>query len=128
MGSPVFDIVYFFYVCSSKELLNDLRFYKQIYYDSFSNHLEALGSDAERLYPFSIYEEHWKKYATFGLILCSLVNHTTLSEESETLNLLQVFAEGGNMEKAFLYETVNIEAYKSRMRIIIEHFVDNGFI
>ncbi|KAF2901782.1 hypothetical protein ILUMI_04398 [Ignelater luminosus] len=128
LASPVFDIIHFFYSSVSKEILKDLQVYQRIYYDSFSHHLSVLGSNAESLYPFSVYKEHWKRYATYGLFLSSLDHHAKLSEDNEVVSFAEVLEKYGSMEEAFEYEIANINEYKNRMKAIVEHFIDNNFL
>ncbi|KAF2901783.1 hypothetical protein ILUMI_04399 [Ignelater luminosus] len=128
LASPAFDVVHFFYTCASKEILKDFQIYQRIYYESFSQHLKTLGSNADSLYSFSAFVNHWKKYATFGLFFSSLEHHAMLSEEDEIISFAQVLEKGGTMEEAFDYEIANVNEYKSRMKAIVEHFVDNDLL
>ncbi|KAF2904584.1 hypothetical protein ILUMI_01582 [Ignelater luminosus] len=125
LGSPIFDVVHFFYTCANNDVLKGVDKYKLIYYNSFSKHLKALGSNSETLYPFSVFDHHWKKYAIYGLILSPLINYALLSEGEEIKDYEQIIENGGNVSETFDSEIANMDEFKKRMKNVIEHF-DNA--
>ncbi|XP_077287787.1 uncharacterized protein LOC143912381 [Arctopsyche grandis] len=67
-SSPVLDIGFFIYGCSTEEL-------RKVYYDSMLKHyhgllskqIRALGSDPENIYSWNVFMDEVKKYSFIGL-------------------------------------------------------------
>ncbi|XP_060518251.1 uncharacterized protein LOC132697021 isoform X2 [Cylas formicarius] len=87
LASPVFDLSYHLYLVCSEEELRDFTKLLRIYHKSLSHHLRHLGSDSDKLFPFSTLIDHWKKYSLFGLILSGTVLPLTTSDKEDTLNI-----------------------------------------
>lgn len=128
MGPPVLDVAYFFYTCSAKELIDNLEKYLGIYYNKLASHLRKLGSNPDKIYPYSIFWEQWKKYARFGLIYAMTLIYIMLTEENESVNLEDVAEADKSVADAFNFEIANSDLYYDRVRHIILHFVENKFI
>lgn len=128
LGSPVCDLAYFIYSCTSKEVLDNMNTYKYHYYDSLSKHISLLGSNPNEVYPLSVFEEHWKTYAKFGLTISALQVFVLLSEKHEVIDYTDVAEAGQEIGTAYDYEIANTEEYNNRMRCIIEYFVEENVI
>ncbi|KAF2901789.1 hypothetical protein ILUMI_04405 [Ignelater luminosus] len=128
LGSPILDLSYFLYSCGSKEVLNNYEYYMDEYHNSLSTHLRQLGSNPEKLYPYSVFREQWKKFSRFGLIVSVLLVHIMLSEENEVCDFTEIAESGKSVSDAFDYAISNSEVYNDRARHIILHFVNNRFI
>ncbi|KAF2904589.1 hypothetical protein ILUMI_01587 [Ignelater luminosus] len=128
LGSPVLDLLYFFYTCSPKEIINELDYYLQLYYNSFSDYLRKLGSDPDKILPYSVLQEHWKKYSRYGLAFSIFVIHIMLTEKDEAIDLSEECEAGRSVTEAFDYEIKKMDEFKERVRAIILHFVERKFI
>ncbi|CAG9839117.1 unnamed protein product [Diabrotica balteata] len=67
--SPVIDLSYFLYINLSPSDFPKLKEFVEYYYTEFCLFLKELGSDADKLFPRSIFEEHLKIYLPYGGIL-----------------------------------------------------------
>ncbi|KAF2901788.1 hypothetical protein ILUMI_04404 [Ignelater luminosus] len=128
LGPPVLDLSYFLYSCGSKEVLNNYQRYLDMYHDSLSAHLRQLGSNPDKLYPYLVFREQWKTSSKFGLILSLLLIHIMLSEQNEVADITESAEIGKNLIDSFDYDISNSEVYHDRVKHIILHFVDNGYI
>ncbi|KAF2904587.1 hypothetical protein ILUMI_01585 [Ignelater luminosus] len=128
LGSPALDLLYFFYTCCPKEIINDLDCYLQLYYESFSNYLKKLGSDPDKMFPYSVLQRHWKKYAKYGLMMSVLIIHIMLTEKEEAVDFSDKWEAGEGIATAFDYEIKKVDAYNERIRPIILHFVERKLI
>ncbi|CAG9135702.1 hypothetical protein JYU34_020286 [Plutella xylostella] len=71
-ASPVLDISFFIYACTTQELR--LKHYDELmkyYYDALASQIDEMGSDSKRVYSWDKYQEEVKKYSFFGLS-CSM--------------------------------------------------------
>ncbi|KAF2901787.1 hypothetical protein ILUMI_04403 [Ignelater luminosus] len=128
LGPPVLDLSYFLYSCGSKEVLNNYQRYLDLYHDSLSVHLRQLGSNPDKLYPYSVFREQWKRSSRFGLTLSVILIHIMLSEQNEVADITENAELGKSIVDAFDYDISNSEAYNDRVKHIILHFVNNGYI
>lgn len=91
-ASPIHDIVYFVFCCTTKEL-RDIHYdnFLRNYHESLSAHIRRydfvdhhiahleyflifflfsrLGSDPDQLFPFELMQEHFHKFARYGLLM-----------------------------------------------------------
>ncbi|KAJ8957797.1 hypothetical protein NQ314_006472 [Rhamnusium bicolor] len=86
LRSPVFDISYLFYATSSRLELEKFDELLKFYYNSFSNFLKELGSNAEEIFPYSSLKEHWRKYSLFGLIIVIMAFPMVLCDKEEVIS------------------------------------------
>lgn len=126
--SPALDLCYFLYSCGSKEVLDKLDYFMQLYHGKLSEFVTELGSDPEKLFSYRILKEHWKKYAKFGLILCASTIHAMLTEREEAIDLGHVAESEGSVSNAFNYEIKNVDEYNNRLKNIILHFYQHGLL
>ncbi|XP_055298661.1 uncharacterized protein LOC129566598 [Sitodiplosis mosellana] len=73
-SSPIIDIVYFVFCCTTKEL-RDAHYddFLKVYHESLSTHIRKLGSDPEKLFPEKLMQEHFRKFGKFGLVLAAIL-------------------------------------------------------
>jgi thiamine kinase-like enzyme len=67
-ASPVLDVVFIFYACTTKDLRD--KHYEELiqyYYEVLSKQIKELGSNPDEVYSWSLYKEEVKKYSYFGL-------------------------------------------------------------
>ncbi|KAL3288020.1 hypothetical protein HHI36_002472 [Cryptolaemus montrouzieri] len=129
-GSPLRDITYFFYVCSSKECFSDYKTYLKIYHDSLSNMLQNFGLNVEDIMTFEYLQTEWKKFAQFGMYTALLLIKIMLVEKEEAPDLKEMLEEeeNKNIIDFFNFNISNEEEYKNRLRVIIDFMVENEFV
>jgi len=126
-ASPVIDLSYFFYVSSPKEFMDNLDHYLKIYYESLCQHVRALGSDPEKLFPFSALKSDWKRLSKFGFIMSTMVFKAMLREKDEILDFTDVTAET-SMSDIFGKESKSDVLVNARLKSLITHLFENDFI
>uniref|UniRef100_A0A6P7H530 Uncharacterized protein LOC114346203 n=1 Tax=Diabrotica virgifera virgifera TaxID=50390 RepID=A0A6P7H530_DIAVI len=89
--SPVLDLSYFLWMNLSPTEAPKIKDFVEYYYTEFCSYLKQLGSDADTVFPRSIFEEHLKKYLPYGFLLI--------------LALLEIFYLENEDTPAFLDET-----------------------
>ncbi|XP_063244577.1 uncharacterized protein LOC134544681 [Bacillus rossius redtenbacheri] len=125
-SSPVTDIAYFLYCCTEgtvrreayKSLLSD-------YYNSFSQFLRKLGSDPEKMFPYSAFKEHLSKFSQFGLAMALVAMPLFTAASEDTLGVEHFGKE--TADEAFSKVACN-ERYLRRMGDVIEDMVDWNLI
>lgn len=67
-ASPVLDISFFIYACTTQDLRE--KYYDELikyYYQQLSKQIKALGSDPDEIYSWNMFLDEVKKYSYFGL-------------------------------------------------------------
>lgn len=128
LGSSVLDLSYFFYTCSSKEVLDNHEHYLNVYHENLSLYLQKLGCNPDKVYPYEIFQEQWKKHSKFGLVSSMLLIHIFLSNQDEVTDLTEIAESGQSVTEAFNYDITDSDAYNNRVRDVILHFVNNKYI
>ncbi|XP_074036738.1 uncharacterized protein isoform X2 [Leptinotarsa decemlineata] len=111
MHSPILDLSLFIYTVSSQEELSHFEELITYYYSALTDFLRELGSDAEKLFPFSVLKEHWYKYAIFPMIWIMTFLRIILEEDSD----------GRDKEDMFDI-SFNEEEYEKRMIAVLKHY------
>ncbi|XP_018328485.1 uncharacterized protein LOC108739198 isoform X1 [Agrilus planipennis] len=132
LGSPAIELSYFLFTACTEDAFDQMHNYLKIYHDSLSGYLRELGSDGDKLFPFSLLETHWKIYLKFGLILSTVVIHSmVLASEEEDLPIGDFENPKGKLTDVFLFEKATKETnarYKERIRRVIKYCVDMNYI
>ncbi|GJQ84392.1 hypothetical protein Trydic_g3869 [Trypoxylus dichotomus] len=126
-GSPAFDLSYFIFSSTEKELRD--RHYDElidVYYQSLCKQLVALGSSPGKMLPFDVLQEHLKRYSVVGYFLTQLVLHIMLSDAEETPDF-QSSLNDDNISEALDYKSKNEEFYSRRIKDIVVDFVEKGY-
>ncbi|XP_072396746.1 uncharacterized protein [Diabrotica undecimpunctata] len=69
LHSPVIDISLFLHINISPTEVLKLKDFVEYYYTEFCSYLKQLGSDPDKVFPRSIFEEHLKIYLPYGMFL-----------------------------------------------------------
>ncbi|XP_018568333.1 uncharacterized protein LOC108908702 [Anoplophora glabripennis] len=128
MGSPVLDLSYFFFVCSSKEMFYDYKSYLKIYYETLSENLRKLSCDPENIFPYMLLERHWKTYAKFGLYMGLIVITLMLSEVEEAPIVKDVVKNGETIFDIFNYEGIHVNEFNKRILNIVTFMAEHELI
>ena len=117
------DLSYCLYSGASKKVFDNLNEYLQIYHDSLSSFVRELGSDPERLFPFSVLKEHWRKYARWGMIMSFAILKMKLINKEDLVDL----TDGYDMDElvdVFANVKFNEEDYNKRIRGLLWHMYE----
>ncbi|KAF2889644.1 hypothetical protein ILUMI_16529, partial [Ignelater luminosus] len=128
LGPPGLDVAIFLYTCSEKKVIEKLEDYLRLYYNSLAAHLVKLGSDPDKVYPYSIFLKQWKKYAKLGVTLATGLIYLQLTDESEAVDLGDVAEAGASVADALNFEISKSDLYYDRVRHIILHSVEKELI
>ncbi|KAG5890659.1 hypothetical protein JTB14_034947 [Gonioctena quinquepunctata] len=97
----------------------------KFYYNSFSTHLNKLGSNPEELFSYDDLKRHWKKYSIFGLINVTAVLRVFLCDQEDAPSF-------GDMEKGDSFgEMLNAVPVREetllydRMIAVVKHYFDS---
>lgn len=121
--SPVKDLSHAFYSSGSKEVLNDLDKYLNIYYEQFSFSVRKLGSDPEKVYPYSILKRDWKTYSKFGFMMGIMVNKNKLTYEDDIMDFVDVI-EGVATEENLKKQVYDKEEFERRFLNMALHIYE----
>nr|XP_001807041.2 PREDICTED: uncharacterized protein LOC100141764 [Tribolium castaneum] len=94
IGSPIFDLAYFFCANSGKEVLYDIENFLKIYHENLSATIQQAGLNPEEVFSFEELQCQWKHYARFGLFMALFVMRVILSEVDEVPDLSKCAEEG----------------------------------
>ncbi|KAK5642409.1 hypothetical protein RI129_008576 [Pyrocoelia pectoralis] len=121
IASPVFDILWFIFICTGQELRN--RHYKYLlheYYGSLSTLLRQLGSDPEKLLPFDVLMSDLKQFAPFGLYGAIWIAALNMTESTDIPDLYNSTSEDMIIEQLSVAPN---EAYMKKIREVVFDFV-----
>ncbi|XP_022909654.2 uncharacterized protein [Onthophagus taurus] len=127
ISSPLFDFSYFFYTLATKKELDNAEYYLKLYYDTLSQRIAELGSDPEKLFPYHIFRDHWRKYSKFGLCMAFSVIKIQLFEKDEIPNILNPDTEITPTE-AFAVVLKSQDVYIKRLKDLLEYFIHHGLL
>ncbi|KAJ8957801.1 hypothetical protein NQ314_006476 [Rhamnusium bicolor] len=123
LRSPVIDISYLVYSTGSGVELEKFDELLEFYYDSFSNFLKELGSNAEEIFPYSSLKEHWRKYALFGLLMAILGLPMILCDKEEVVSF-EDLQEDQNFSDIINFEIKEKDLYYRRIKDVVRHYFD----
>lgn len=127
VGNPIYDIAYYYYCCTSKDVFDKLETNQRVYYDSFSRHLRLLGCDPDVLYSYETFLKDWRRHARFGLFCSLMLIRLMLSDQSEAPDMTKAVEEGKEIWDAFNYTSTRENECEKRIRDIVHHMMTNGF-
>ncbi|XP_044747124.1 uncharacterized protein LOC123308507 isoform X1 [Coccinella septempunctata] len=127
-GSPIQDLSYFFYSCSSKLVLDTHNSYLKIYYESLSAMLRQFNINPDEIMTFRELQLQWMVYAKYGMYMALLILKIMLSEQDEAGDLRDYTKKDQNVLSLFDGDITNTEEYNKRVSIVISHMVKNRFI
>lgn len=130
MHSPVKDLSYFIYNCTSSELrnshFNDLLNY---YYEQLTQVITDCNCSIDVCYPRNVFDDHVKRFfvhgAIFSLITIPIVT-SDIDDIPDHYNM-EISDEQSGLS-AFNFKTKNDALYKIRMSGILKHAIANKFI
>ncbi|KAK9872360.1 hypothetical protein WA026_017817 [Henosepilachna vigintioctopunctata] len=124
-GSPILDISYFFYACSSKHCIDNYKSFLKVYYDSLSSMLKQFGVKIEEVMSFEDLQLQWRIYSKYGMYMAILIIKLMLAKQEEAPELEEMLKENKNVMDMFDVEISQEEEYNERISNIINHMVYN---
>lgn len=126
-ASPIYDISYFFLAIASEDALNKTNEYLKIYHEELSKQIKVLGSDPEKLYPFQILMDEWKKYCKYGFSIAFMLVKAMLSSSDEALDLESMNL-GEEQVKNLYPKYEKQDEYLRRMRVLANYMIKNDYL
>ncbi|XP_014214809.1 uncharacterized protein LOC106643982 isoform X2 [Copidosoma floridanum] len=127
--SPVLDLSFFIYSCTDKKV-RDLHFDEllKIYHDEVSKTVTALGSDTQKIYPWSVFIREVKEQFIHGLVFGMESITMSMLSEDESFDL-DVIKED-KVDIADIWATQNIKTSENRRRLadVVLHAADRGYL
>ncbi|XP_017767832.1 PREDICTED: uncharacterized protein LOC108556296 [Nicrophorus vespilloides] len=130
LGSPALDLIYFIFTCTSKELRDShLQEMLQVYHKSLTDFLRQFSLDTEKVYPYSILQDHMRQFSAYGLMMTIMVTHLMMSEGDETPDLENAdLTDHAGFESSFIYESKNEALFGERIRDVVIDMAAQNYI
>ena len=123
-GSPVCDLSYCLYSGASKSVFDNLEKYLKTYYDSLSSTLHEFGLNPEKIFPFHVLKEHWKKYARFGMIMALMVINLKCTDKEDLIDFTDDFQLDMNEQEMADFLKFNEDDFKVRVKELLKHLCE----
>lgn len=75
ISTPVHDLSYIFYSGASKNDMDKLDYYLDLYYQTFASFVTDLGANPQEIYPSEALKNEWKKYSVIGIAFGTCLNN-----------------------------------------------------
>ncbi|XP_036341458.1 uncharacterized protein LOC118750842 [Rhagoletis pomonella] len=133
-SSPLTDLMYFLFTCTSKEFrglyYNDVL---NVYYAELVLHINRLGSNPSKLFSREIFEKELHRIGAVGLIFAMIVLPiiTIKGDDVPNLEELSEQVEKGksrDLKESGLLSEANVATYGKRMRDVVIDCINFGYI
>ncbi|KAF5292785.1 hypothetical protein FQA39_LY13830 [Lamprigera yunnana] len=127
-GSPVFDLSYFLFTCTNKEIREE--YYEKliaVYYESLTFFMRRCGSDAEIMFPFRVLQEHFKKYSLFGLYVAIQFLGVILKDPNDVPEDILTLTNLEDALEKFLFLNEHNEEYTVAIKDVLLDFDKYGY-
>lgn len=131
-STPVQDLSFFFYSGASKQDLDKVDYYLDLYYNHFTNFSRELGVNPDEMFSFEELKMEWKRYARLGFFLGLKIWTTRLMDKAEIIEVLN--QKGLPLDKYWelwadrIREIRKGSEYKEKARNLCIHAVEYGLI
>ncbi|KAJ8963388.1 hypothetical protein NQ318_018865 [Aromia moschata] len=127
LRSPAIDLSFLIYANSSKQELRKFDELMDVYYASFSQFVQQLGSEPDQVFPYADLRKHWKKYSLFGLLFVPMVWRLVLTNKEE-VPVFEDLKEGQEFGSVMVRDAIgDRDAYYERLKPVVSHFFDCPF-
>ncbi|XP_067003280.1 uncharacterized protein [Anabrus simplex] len=129
-GSPVLDLSFMIYSCTTKELLNShYDNLLQCYYQSVCEFLTDLGSSPETIFSYKNFQSEVSAYFLFGLGMSLESVPLSLVDNSEAPDLELIKGDQAvPITDAWVVHPIKTKEGRLRLSNIFKHGVDHGFL
>ncbi|CAG9824036.1 unnamed protein product [Phaedon cochleariae] len=128
LASPAMDLSYFFLVHSPKEVLYDYEKYLKLYHETLSKNLREFSCDPEKVFPYSVLLEHWKKRACLGVYTAFSIVKIMLCDSEDAPDLDEVVEGGKDLMEIFNFSPKDDGVYRTRIRDLVEFSIKTGLL
>lgn len=128
-ASPVLDVSFFVYACTTRELRD--KHYDELidyYYDVLSQEIRSLGSDPDKIYPKSLFMEEIKKYSYFGLGFSFESTPFIVLAPEDAVSMEMESEEKLNIDDFWQVKPFKTKETRLREANNVVHCVDRGYI
>ncbi|XP_068624247.1 uncharacterized protein [Battus philenor] len=128
-ASPVLDLTFFIYACTSQEMrlqhYNDLLKY---YYEVLARQIRDMDSDPDKIYPWDVFMDEIKKYSYFGLAFSFESTPFIVLAPEDAVNMEMEGNEKLNIDDFWQVKPFKTKEGRLREANNVVHCVDNGYI
>ncbi|CAG9824034.1 unnamed protein product [Phaedon cochleariae] len=128
ISSPAMDLVHFFLVHSSKEVLHDYENYLKLYHETLSKNLKEFSCDPETVFPYSTLLEHWNKVVKMGIYMAFNMMKIMLCDSEEAPDLTEISDGGKNIMDVMNFTAKDTDTFNTRIKDLVEFSIENGFL
>lgn len=119
-ASPVLDLLYFLFTSTTKELRDKhLDEVLSIYHTALSATVNALDSDAQRLFSYAEFRRQFTKYGKYGVLIAPMLLQVITAAPEDVPDMDQMAEDreknGGEMEPELFVSQRTDHLYKKRM-------------
>lgn len=123
-ASPVLDLVYFLFTSTTKELRDKhLEEVLSIYHTALSATVNALDSDAERLFSYAEFRRQWRQFGKYGVLIAPMLLQVITAAPEDLPDMDQMAdereANGGEMESQMFVSKRTEHVYQKRMSDVL---------
>ncbi|CAG9839119.1 unnamed protein product [Diabrotica balteata] len=128
LHSPIIDISLFLHINISPTDVPKLKDFVEYYYTEFCSYLKQLGSDADKVFPRSIFEEQLKIYMPYGMFVTLTFLEMVYLDNSDALDL---FDEETNEFFGGFTNDLKLKSrdkYLQRLVALVDSFFNGPFV
>ncbi|XP_030040535.2 uncharacterized protein LOC115455887 [Manduca sexta] len=128
-ASPVLDLTFAIYACTSQDLR--LKYYEELlkyYHDVLSKEIRDMGSDPEKIYPWSLFMDEIQKYSYFGLAFSFESTPFIVLDPEDAVNMEMEGDEKLNIEDVWQIGPFKTKEGRLREANNVVFCVDRGYI
>ena len=127
-GSPVCDLSHFLFACTDQSLREKHFDYAiRLYYYTLCARLSELGSDPEKLFPFTALQDELKRFSVVGLYSAVIALFGMYKTQDEILDVNNENMKLEDLAKMVNPRMENQVLYERRTRDVIVDFCSRGY-
>ncbi|KAM3958710.1 uncharacterized protein ACR2FA_007234 [Aphomia sociella] len=128
-ASPVLDITFVIYACTSQDMRD--KYYDELmkyYYDVLAKQIREMGSDPDKLYSYEVYMGEVKKYSYFALSFSFESTPFIVLAPEDAVNMDMKGEEKLNIDDVWQIKPFKTKEGRLREANNVVHCVDRGYI
>lgn len=130
--SPVTDLLYAIFIGSDKDFRQkEHQRLIKFYYDTLSTQIRRLGSDPNNVYPYSVFQEHLKRFAVIIFMLGPLMAEVMVADSATTSDLDEVSTRMTNGDKDVslvgVFNEETQQRFKTRVDDLLNDLIEFGY-
>ncbi|XP_072946368.1 uncharacterized protein [Epargyreus clarus] len=128
-ASPVLDISFVIYACTTKEMRDkNYEHLLRYYYEVLSTNINEMGSDANKVYSWDMFMGEIRKYSFFGLAFSFESTPFIILAPEDAVSMEMEGDEKRNIDDFWQIKPFKTKEGRLREANNIVHCVDNGYI